>query len=84
VIFGVGFGTAYPMFIAYVMHDVDARRRGAAFGAVLAAFDTGVGSGSTVAGWLIQRFGFSAAFGTAAVLSAIALPYFLLVDRRLR
>ena len=84
VIFGVGFGTAYPMFIAYVMHDVDARRRGAAFGAVLAAFDTGVGTGSTMAGWLIQRFGFSAAFGTAAALSAIALPYFLLVDRKLR
>src|SRR2546425_2123895 len=84
LIFGLGFGTAYPVFIAYVMHDVDARRRGAAFGAVLLAFDTGVGSGSTVAGWLIQRFGFSAAFGTAAALSAIALPYFLLADRRLR
>src|SRR5436309_2343234 len=84
LIFGLGFGTAYPVFIAYVMHDVDARRRGAAFGAVLLAFDTGVGSGSTVAGWLIQRFGFSTAFGTAAALSAIALPYFLLADRRLR
>jgi MFS family permease len=84
LVFGLGFGTAYPAFVAYVMHDVDARRRGAAFGAVLLAFDTGVGSGSTVAGWLIQRFGFSAAFGTAAALSAIALPYFLLVDRRLR
>ena len=84
MIFGLGFGTAYPVFIAYVMHDVDARRRGAAFGAVLLAFDTGVGSGSTTAGWLIQRFGFSAAFGAAAALAAIALPYFLLADRRLR
>ena len=84
LVFGLGFGTAYPTFVAYVMHDVDARRRGAAFGAVLLAFDTGVGSGSTAAGWLIQRFGFSAAFGTAAALSAIALPYFLLVDRKLR
>ena len=34
--------------------------------------------------WLIQRFGFSTAFGTAAALSAIALPYFLFVDRKLR
>ena len=84
LVFGLGFGTAYPTFIAYVMRDVDARRRGAAFGAVLLAFDTGVGSGSTATGWLIQRFGFSAAFGTAAVLSAVALPYFLLVDRKLR
>ena len=84
VVFGVGFGTAYPVFVAYVMRDVDARRRGAAFGAILAAFDTGIGTGSTMTGWLIQRFGFPTAFGTAAALAAISLPYFLLVDRRLR
>ena len=84
VVFGVGFGTAYPVFVAYVMHDVDPGRRAAAFGAILAAFDTGLGTGSTTVGWLIQRFGFPVGFGTAAALSAIALPYFLLIDRRLR
>ncbi|MCU1384959.1 MAG: hypothetical protein JWL71_3656 [Acidobacteria bacterium] len=83
-VFGVGFGTAYPVFVAYVMRDVSAARRGAAFGAILAAFDTGIGTGSTMVGWLIERHGFSAAFGVAAALSAIALPYFLVVDRRLR
>jgi MFS family permease len=83
-IFGVGFGTAYPVFVAHVMRGVHPRRRGAAFGAILAAFDTGIGTGSTTVGWLIQRFGFSTAFGAAAALAAIALPYFLLVDRRLR
>jgi len=83
-VFGLGFSTAYPVYVAYVMRDVDAHRRGAAFGAILAAFDTGVGTGSTMVGWLIQRFGFATAFGTAAALSAIALPYFLLVDRKLR
>src|SRR5207244_13056673 len=84
IIFGLGFGTAYPVFVAYVMRDVDARRRGAAFGAILAAFDTGVGSGSTTVGWLIQRFGYSSAFGVAAALSAVSLPYFVVADRRLR
>lgn len=84
VVFGLGFGTAYPVFVAYVMRDVDARRRGAAFGAILAAFDTGIGTGSTVVGWLIQQFGFNTAFAAAAALSALALPYFLVVDRRLR
>jgi len=84
IVFGVGFGTAYPVFVAYVMRDVTAARRGAAFGAILAAFDTGIGTGSTSVGWLIERYGFSTAFGTAAVLSAIALPYFVVVDRRLR
>jgi MFS family permease len=84
IVFGLGFGNAYPVFVAYVMRDVDARRRGAAFGAILAAFDTGIGTGSTTVGWLIQRFGFRAAFGVAAALSVIALPYFLVADRKRR
>jgi len=84
IVFALGFGNAYPAFVAHVMRDVTAARRGAAFGAILAAFDTGIGTGSTSVGWLIERYGFSTAFGTAAVLSAIALPYFLVIDRRLR
>ena len=83
-IFGVGFGTAYPVYVGYVMQDVGPERRGAAFGAILAAFDTGIGTGSTTMGWLIQEYGFAAAFGTAAALSGLALPYFLLADRLIR
>jgi MFS family permease len=81
VVFGIGFGTAYPAYIGYVMRDVSASRRGAAFGAVLAAFDTGIGTGSTSMGWLIGRLDFAGAFAVAAAVSALALPYFLLVDR---
>jgi MFS family permease len=81
IVFGAGFGTAYPVYVAYVMRGVTADRRGAAFGAVLAAFDTGIGTGSTSMGWLIQHYGFSTAFAVAAALSALALPYFLFVDR---
>jgi MFS family permease len=82
VIFGIGFGTAYPVYVGYVMKQVTAERRGAAFGAILAAFDTGIGTGSTVMGGLIQRYGFETAFAIAAVLSALALPYFIFADRR--
>ena len=81
IVFGLGFGTAYPAYVGYVMEGVTADRRGAAFGAILAAFDTGIGTGSTSMGWLISRFGFPAAFGFAAALSALALPYFLIIDR---
>ena len=81
IVFGIGFGTAYPAYVGYVMQDVTADRRGAAFGAILAAFDTGIGTGSTSMGWLIDRFGFSSAFAVAAAISALALPYFLLIDR---
>jgi MFS family permease len=81
LVFGIGYGTAYPTYVGYVMRGVRADRRGAAFGAILAAFDTGIGTGSTTMGWLIDRHGFAQAFGFAAALSALALPYFLMVDR---
>jgi MFS family permease len=84
MVFGLGFGTAYPAFVGYVMRNVGSDRRGAAFGAILACFDTGIGTGSTSMGWIIGRYGFASAFGTAAVLSALALPYFLAADRLLK
>ena len=81
--FGAGFGLLYPAYTAYVMSHIPAWRRGAAFGAMLAAFDVGVGSGSTVLGWLIHQFGFRPAFGIAAALAFLAVPYFLIVEKRL-
>ena len=83
LVFGTGFGAAYPAFAAYAMRHVEAGRRGAAFGSILAAFDTGIGTGSIVSGWIVHRHGFAAAFGGAAVLSAFAIPFFLYMDRRL-
>jgi MFS family permease len=76
VIFGAGFGLMHPSFTAYVMSRVPSTRRGAAFGAMLAAFDTGIGTGSSVMGWVIDRTGFRVAFGLAALLAAAALPLF--------
>jgi MFS family permease len=84
VIFGLGFGSAFPVFSAYIMQRVDPRRRGAAYGAIIAAFDTGIGTGSTSMGWIIQRSGYRAAFVVAAAVSAFAVPYFLIADRRWR
>jgi MFS family permease len=81
-VFGVGYGTAYPAFAAYVTHGVSEDRRGAAFGAILAAFDTGIGTGSTLTGWIAGHGGLVIAFGTAAALSALAVPAFLIADRR--
>jgi len=82
IVFGSGFGTAYPVYAAHVLKHVDAGRRGAAFGGILAAFDTGIGTGSIVTGFLIERFGFQRAYGTAAVLAALALPYFLFAEKQ--
>lgn len=81
-LFAIGFGSSYPVFAAYVMQDVGETRRGAAFGAILAAFDTGIGTGSTLTGWISGRAGFPVAFSIAAVLASLALPMFLVMDRR--
>jgi MFS family permease len=83
LVFGAGFGTAYPVFVAHVMKRVPPRRRGAAFGSILAAFDTGIGTGSIATGVLVQRYGFGRAYACAAALAALSLPYFLFVERRL-
>jgi MFS family permease len=83
LVFGTGFGTAYPTYAAHVIEHVPPTRRGAAFGGILAAFDTGIGTGSIATGWLVDHFGFGAAFGVAALLASLSIPYFLAAEPRL-
>ena len=82
LVFGTGFGAAYPLFLGHVMRHVDPARRGAAFGSILAAFDTGIGTGSIAIGWIVEHHGFQAAYGIAALVAAFAVPYFLTVEPR--
>jgi MFS family permease len=80
LIFGLGFGTAYPVFLAHIMRNVGEHRRGAMFGSIIGAFDTGIGTGSIAMGMIIQRAGYQTAWGTAAILAACAIPYFLAIE----
>jgi len=82
-VFGAGYGSAYPIFAAWVLQRVGNMRRGAAFGAIVAAFDTGIGTGSLLTGLLIQHAGFMTAFAAGGAVSALAIPYFLVVRRLL-
>jgi MFS family permease len=75
-LYGLGFSSVGPAFTAYVISRMPANRRGSAFGANLAAFDSGIGTGSTSFGPIVARAGYGAAFGTAAALSLLALPWF--------
>jgi MFS family permease len=81
-VFGLGFGNQYPAFVGHVLKFVDPGRRGAAFGGILAAFDTGIGTGSIATGWMAQHLGLRAAFGVGAALSAFSIPYFLWAEKR--
>jgi MFS family permease len=77
LVYGTGFGLAYPTYAAFLVGHVPPARRGAAFGAILAAFDTGIGLGASVTGWLIEHLGFRTSFMAAGVLAVLSLPYFL-------
>ena len=83
LVFGAGFGLMWPAYNTYVQSHVGADRRGAVFGAALAAFDTGIGAGASVMGWIIHHQGFRTAFVAAALVAALALPYFIVAERRL-
>ena len=83
IVFGAGFSLLLPAYNTYVLTHVHPQRRGAAFGAMLAAFDTGIGSGSSAMGGLVHLHGFRVAFAVAAVLAAMSLPYFVFAERKL-
>jgi MFS family permease len=83
IVFGTGLGSAYPAYAAYVMTSVDDARRGAAFGSILAAFDTGIGTGSVTTGWIAEHYGFRTAYTAGALLATLALPFFLVTEKRL-
>jgi len=82
MLFGAGFGSAYPIFVSHLMHHVPDNRRGATFGALIGAFDTGIGTGSIAIGWLGEHYGFSRAFGVAAAVATLSIPYFLFMEKR--
>lgn len=82
LLFGVGFGSVYPLFVAHLMHNMPEHRRGATFGALIGAFDIGIGTGSIAIGWMSERYGFPRAFAVASLLAALSIPYYLFMERR--
>jgi MFS family permease len=80
--FGIGFGSVYPLMVAYLMQHMPEHRRGATFGALIGAFDTGIGTGSIAIGWMSERVGFSRSFAVAAMLAALSIPYYLFMEKR--
>jgi MFS family permease len=84
VLYGIGFGGAYPAFMTYILGHTDERRRASTFGSVLWAFDTGIGSGSLATGLMVQRLGYERAFLIAGAFSILSIPIFLMTSRLLK
>jgi MFS family permease len=80
-VFGTGFGSAYPIFLAHLMKRIPLERRGATFGALIGAFDIGIGTGSMAIGWMGEHYGYGRAFAVAAALAAMSIPYYAWLRR---
>lgn len=65
----------HTLIFSEVMARGSVARRGAAVGALYAAFDGGVAAGSTAVGWVMQRYSFRMgwALGAACLVVAFVL-----------
>jgi MFS family permease len=84
IIFGIGFGSAYPAFASFILGATDPQRRARTFGSIVWAFDAGIGSGSLLVGAIGEHYGLGNAFLCAAALSCLAVPIFAWTSRELR
>ena len=69
-----GFVVLHTLLNAKLLESVDPQRRGSAFGALLFAFDAGIGLGSFSLGWVIGHHGYRLGWGLGAVAMLAALP----------
>jgi len=83
ILFGIGWGAAYPAFATFIINNTNPARRARTFGSIVWAFDTGIGAGSLAVGAIGQRFGLGHAFLAAAVLSCFSIPLFAWNSRHL-
>ena len=81
LLYGGGYSMVHTLVNTHVLEVTEPSRRGAAFGATLFAFDSGIGLGSfligNVIGWGCQQVGpagFRLGWGVAAVLALAGVP----------
>jgi MFS family permease len=83
ILFGFGFGAAWPAFAAFILANSDPARRARTFGSMVWAFDTGIGTGSLALGSLSQHYDFRIAFLFATAVACFSIPLFIAGSRRL-
>jgi predicted MFS family arabinose efflux permease len=81
LLYGAGYSMLHTLLNARLMESVDPQRRGAAFGALLFAFDAGIGLGSFSLGWTIGHYGYRLGWALGALAMLVALPLALRLSR---
>ncbi len=81
LVYGAGYSMVHTLVTTHVLEVVHPERRGAAFGATLFSFDSGIGLGSLAIGMIIGHgsrawgpLGFRAGWAVAALAAGLALP----------
>lgn len=77
LILGLGFGIIMATFQAIANHKIKADKRGAANSTYLTFFDSGIGFGMLLVGYLIQVMNYSGAFILCGIIEVLALIVFL-------
>ncbi|HZJ80616.1 MAG TPA: MFS transporter [Dysgonamonadaceae bacterium] len=77
LILGFGFGIIMATFQAIANHKIKADKRGAANSTYLTFFDSGIGFGMLLVGYLIQVMNYSGAFILCGIIEVLALIVFL-------
>ncbi|NTW84621.1 MAG: MFS transporter [Holophagaceae bacterium] len=81
LLYGAGYSMLHTLLNAKLLESVDPLRRGSAFGALLFAFDAGIGLGSFSLGWVIGNYGYRLGWGLGALALLAVLPLTLRMSR---
>jgi MFS family permease len=81
LLYGAGYSMLHTLLNAKLLESVDPLRRGSAFGALLFAFDAGIGLGSFSLGWTIGHYGYRLGWALGALAMIAVLPLTLRMSR---
>ncbi len=81
LLYGAGYSMLHTLLNAKLLESTDPKRRGSAFGALLFAFDAGIGLGSFSLGWAIGHHGYRTGWAIGALAMLAALPLALRMSR---
>lgn len=82
VLFGLGHGMTFPILFGILVTRARESERGSAMAIFTALFDVGVLVGGPAFGWIIDRAGYAAMYGTAALAVVAGAAVFAVWDRR--